>query len=118
MVYSARFIAIDHYGFDYGRLLANSEALHKHVIHIYIDDLGFRVTVPAVLGIDGVTDLLLNIAHIAHVTSARHGISDYEQEQKKLKALAKLWPEYVLEPYDPLGFLTPDMDVPFFNLSI
>jgi hypothetical protein len=91
-------------------LLERTSRFHKHVVHIALDNLAhsFRVTIPAILGVDCVKTVIEGFLEGAHSALGRHGGGTADE-------IASAWPEYVLAPSNPLTYLGPDMPCSFFG---
>jgi hypothetical protein len=96
---------------DYHRLMQTTSDVHKHVVHVGLDNMAqsIRVTVPAVLGADRVISIINKF---------------YEESLSALRDLGPIvvqefaneCPEYVLGPENPLMYLSPDMPCSFFGV--
>ncbi len=95
---------------NYRRILQSTSRLHKHVVHIALDNLAhsFRVTIPAILGADCVKTVIEGFFEEAESAVGSYGGGT-------AKEIASDWPEYVLGPDNPLTFLEPDMPCSFFG---
>ena len=100
--------------FEYQNWLENTRRLHQHVAHICLEDHAdsIRVTIPAILGAQQVTEILDHMIDMAR-SSARPG--EWPTYKGTIKSIAGEWPEYVLEPQHPLTLLTRDMPCSIFE---
>lgn len=99
---------------DYRQVMRATRPLHKHVVHICLDDGSkpLRFTVPACLGADRLNPIIQDF-YDAALNSLRPGLDETPYETAK--AYADTLPEYVLGPQNPLTFLGPDMPCSFFQ---
>jgi hypothetical protein len=102
--------------FDCNRLLQSTSGLHKHVVHICLDNFSqsFRLTLPAVLGAERIIEIMEKV-----IEASRYCLSysvPSQAAEDAAQALADSWPEYVLGPENPLTFLSPDMPCSFFGV--
>jgi hypothetical protein len=98
--------------FDYNRLLQSTSGLHKHLVHLCLDNQfqSVRLTLPAVLGAERI------IAIVEKVIDASGYCISSGVRLQAAQVLADSWPEYVLGPENPLAFLDPEMECSFFGV--
>ncbi|WP_142251795.1 hypothetical protein [Bradyrhizobium sp. UNPF46] len=110
--YDVRFHARDRRCFDYEGFLKNTRAIHRHCAHVCLSGLDnhIRLTIPAVLGSQQVIPVVQRCLDVA-----RNGVTRSHCQRGKAQRIANEWPEYVLGPEDPLGFLNPGMPCSFFG---
>ncbi len=113
-LYDVQIFAQDNRFFDYGDLLERTEALHRHLVHVALGNLGdtVRITIPAILGKKRVIPLIAQF-HDAALTNVRRGTV---LPEGRANATANAWPEHVIGPKNPLTFLSPDMPCSFFGI--
>lgn len=101
--------------FDLPQLLKNTRRLHKHFVHICLDEKAddIRLTIPAVLGEARIIEVLERMINMAR-SCAYPG--EWPRYKGTVKAVAKAWPEYVLEPGHPLTVLTSGMPCSIFEV--
>ncbi|HWG41593.1 MAG TPA: hypothetical protein VN688_02325, partial [Gemmataceae bacterium] len=111
-LYDVRIGARKNRTFDYSRLLQSTSGLHKHFVHLCLDNLfqSVRLTLPAVLGAERVIAIVEKV-----IDTSGYCISSGVRPQSA-QLLADSWPEYMLGPENPLTFLDPEMECSFFGV--
>lgn len=101
---------------DYKRFLEYTLHLHKHMVHLCLDDYSekVRLTLPAVLGVPCLIEIVEKVFGMA--SFCMYGGFFRSRKDQAVQELADTWPEYVLGPNNPLTFLTPEMDCSFFRV--
>lgn len=115
ILYDVGFISRDREGLDYNGILQSTRQLHQHVAFVHYDGLELRFTIPSVLGVELVTELVTAFRQSA--LGHRSSTCDRAEERATADAVADQWPEYVLNSSHPLTFLTPSMPCPIFQLD-
>jgi hypothetical protein len=111
-LYDIHFHARNGRCFVYEDFLKGADAIHRHVAHICLGGLDnhVRLTIPAVLSSGRIIEIVQRCLDVARWTVTRSHWREGAAER-----IADEWPEYVLGPNDPLGFLTPDMRCSVFR---
>jgi hypothetical protein len=101
--------------FDIPQLLKNTQGLHKHFVHICLDNNAddIRLTIPATLGETRIIEVLERMINMAR-SCAYPGA--WPRYKGTVKSVTEAWPEYVLEPDHPLTVLTSDMPCSIFEV--
>ncbi len=121
-VYDVTITSRDGRIFDSSQYLQDTEPLHAHLAHILLVDWGtIRMTIPAVLGIDTIVQLIERLVRwipnaVRRSSTPVPDPETLEARREKIQALAGSWPEYVLGPKNPLVYLEPGMSCSFFNV--
>lgn len=113
VIYNVVIVARDQRIMRYKEILQNTKDLHKHCIHIILDDLcdHLRLTFPSILSLRIICNTIEEFLKV--ICSAVWGAKAKEMEGKRVAAE---WPEYVLSSSNPLSFLDPDMPCSFFSV--
>lgn len=92
---------------DCAQFLIDTKPLHDHLVYIHPNGPRYiRLTIPAVLGKQAVSELLSTM--LRWTPNALGSTWRYRDENADAK-LASEWPEYVLSPFDdPMSFLGPE----------
>jgi hypothetical protein len=116
LIYDVEISARLNQAFHYRRFLQRTSSLHKHIIHICLDNLArvVRVTIPACLGPDEVIRIVERTITASQYCLGPYGPQDSDDDS--VQKLANASPEYVLGPENPLTFLAPDMPCSFFGV--
>jgi hypothetical protein len=113
-LYDVTIAGRDGSGFDYRRFLQDTEHLHINLVHVCLDQQAssVRLTIPAVLGARLVNMTIQDA--ITRVPNSLRPDGSGDDRADEVRHLAEQWPEYVLEPGDPLCQLTSDAPTRFF----
>ena len=125
--YDVTLLASRNRAFEYSKFLDRTKYLHRHVCHICLDSHAstLRVTIPAVLGVKRVTEVLESLVDFAHYSlrpvdpppEMKDILSSVGVRREWADTVAEQYPEYVLGPSNPLTFLCPEMPCSFFNVE-
>ena len=101
--------------FDYRRYFDDTKTLHKHFVYMIpdISSNSLEVTIPSVLGKDQIIEITDEL--IKWLSNSLHSPFPRLPEDG-VKALADEMPEYILNPSNPLAFLTPSVPCSFFGV--
>ncbi|WP_147446475.1 hypothetical protein [Corallococcus sp. CA047B] len=94
-------------------VLQETQSVHKNCTHIALSGpRSMEVSVPAIVGEDTVTKTIERFVEVC----SKYARFPSPTSRSWLATLANRWPEYVLPPSHPLGFLTDDMPCNMFVL--
>ena len=123
-LYDANLGARNGRSFDYSYFLDAIKHMHSSLCYIHLNHLCWtlRITVPAIVGVERVSDIVDCFVKAAKQSlrpaghSPRLGdIGGHADGETEIDLFARKYPEYILGPSNPLTSLSSDMPCSFFG---
>lgn len=112
-IYHATFTALSGQRFLIDRVLEQTQSIHRHCVHIRLDAHSLEVRVPSTIDHASIISTIERFLECCIESVSVGPPFDHQRVEK----IASEWPEYVLGPTNPLGFLDREMPCAMFTLD-